>query len=65
MEPPLGTFSFVLLCLQFSRAQLQNLGIRPFTQYIKAHRAERLCREYPGYDEQVLSDFSTTDSIMG
>jgi hypothetical protein len=65
MEPPLGTLSFMLLCLQFSRAQLQNLGIRPFTQYIKAQRAHRLCREFPGYDDRVLSDFSTTDSILG
>ena len=27
MEPPLGTISFVLLCMQFARSQLQNLGI--------------------------------------
>lgn len=65
MEPPLGTLSFMLLCLQFSRAQLENLGIRPFTQYIKAQRAQRLCREFPGYDDRVLTDFSTTDSILG
>ena len=31
MEPPLGQLSFFLLCLQFSRAQMANIGARPFT----------------------------------
>ena len=26
MEPPLGTVSFFLLCMQFARSQLQNIG---------------------------------------
>lgn len=65
MEPPLGTFSFVLLCLQFSRAQMVNLGLKPFTTYVKERRADRLCREYPGYDKRILSDFSKSDHLMG
>lgn len=65
MEPPLGTLSFMLLCLQFSRAQMVNLGIRPFTSYIKDDRANRLCMEYPEYDSRILSQFSKTDHIIG
>ena len=65
MEPPLGTLSFMLLCLQFSRAQMVNLGIQPFTSYLKEKRATRLCREYPQYDKRILSEFSRTDHLMG
>ena len=31
MEPPLGQISFFLLCMQFSRSQLENLGAKPYT----------------------------------
>ena len=30
MEPVLGQVSFFLLCMQFARSQMQNLGIRPY-----------------------------------
>ena len=35
MEPPLGTISFVLLCLQFARDQKENIGYKPWTTYWK------------------------------
>jgi len=60
MEPPLGTLSFFLLCLQFSRAQMKNLGIRPFTASLKQTRARKLHKAFPQYDPAILSDFSTT-----
>ena len=44
MEPPLGQISFFLLCMQFSRSQLENLGAKPFTAAYKAKRAARLCK---------------------
>ncbi|EJK72888.1 hypothetical protein THAOC_05535, partial [Thalassiosira oceanica] len=30
MEPVLGQISFFLLCMQFARSQMQNLGMRPY-----------------------------------
>merc|ERR1712038_359518 len=58
MEPPLGQVSFFLLCLQFSRAQIQNLGLKPYTERIKALRAKRLCEAFTTYDEDILTSYS-------
>lgn len=44
MEPPLGQISFFLLCMQYARAQLENLGAKPYTAAYKARRAARLCK---------------------
>jgi hypothetical protein len=39
----IGTVSFVLLCMQYARSQIQNLGIKPYTEAYKNWRARRLC----------------------
>lgn len=44
MEPPLGQISFFLLCMQYARSQLENLGAKPYTAAYKAKRAKRLCK---------------------
>ena len=63
MEPPLGTISFVLLAFQFSRAQIQNLGIRPYTDQIKRWRGRRLAMAYPRFDASILIKYSETSSF--
>ena len=63
MEPPLGQISFFLLCMQYARAQLENLGAKPYTASYKARRAARLCKEFPTYDRSVLTSFSEGDSF--
>ena len=63
-EPALGTVSFVLLALQFARAQIQNLGYRPYTQFIKQRRAEQLASLYPQYDASLLINFSKSSSLV-
>ena len=65
MEPPLGQVSFFLLCMQFARAQLQNLDKKPYTEYIKASRARRLCQAYPKYSPSIVTAFSKGDSLGG
>ena len=60
MEPPLGQISFFLLCLQYSRAQLENLGIRPYTMAMKHRRAKRIAAAFPMYDAKVIMNFSKT-----
>ena len=62
MEPPLGQASFFLLCLQYSREQMKNIGMKPYTEWLKSRRAAKLCEKYPEYNTLVLSSFS--NSIM-
>lgn len=57
MEPVLGQISFFLLTLQFGRAQLINLGLRPYGSFVKNHRANKLMKRYPQYDARLLRDY--------
>lgn len=61
MEPPLGQISFFLLCLQYSRAQLENLGIKPYTQWYRTRRSSRVCKEFKQYSEDLIDRFSVND----
>jgi len=63
MEPVLGQVSFFLLCMQFARAQLQNLGIRPYFNWQQEHRARELCKRYPQYDAEFLTMYSKCDKL--
>jgi hypothetical protein len=63
MEPPLGEVSFVLLCLQYARAQLENLGAKPYTQRFRSNRAARLIAQFPKYNAGVVESFSEGDSF--
>lgn len=63
MEPPLGQISFFLLCLQFSRAQIQNLGIQPYTERVKSMRASELSSAFPKYDKNIIKAFSESNGI--
>ena len=58
MEPPLGQISFVLLCLQFARAQMENMGIKPFTGFVISKRAQSVVQAYPQYNERILFEFA-------
>ena len=35
MEPPLGQASFFLLCLQYSRDQMKNIGMKTYTERVR------------------------------
>ena len=63
MEPVLGQISFFLLCMQFARAQLQNLGIRPYFNWQREKRADRLVQKYPRYDPEFLRAYSKCDRL--
>ncbi len=65
MEPAIGTVSFFLLCCQFSRAQMENLGIKPYTSSFKHRRAARIIKEFPQYNPAVLRSFSEGDELTG
>lgn len=63
MEPILGQISFFLLCLQYSRAQLANLGVKPYTAAIKQWRGERLAEAFEQYDSRLVIAFSESAPI--
>ncbi|GMH57410.1 hypothetical protein TrST_g9623 [Triparma strigata] len=65
MEPPLGQVSFFLLALQFARAQMENLGIKPYTAMMKSRRADKLVGAFPAYCPNLLRDFSKAQSLIG
>mmetsp|Transcript_3391 Transcript_3391/g.5763 ORF Transcript_3391/g.5763 Transcript_3391/m.5763 type:complete len:249 (-) Transcript_3391:1512-2258(-) len=60
MEPPLGQLSFLILCLQFTNDQLNNLGVRPLVSRLKDARAQRVIQAFPQYDAGILESFSKT-----
>jgi len=64
MEPLLGHISFFLLCMQFSRAQLQNLGIRPYFNWQQGRRSRALIQKYPKYDAEFLANYSKLDPLV-
>jgi hypothetical protein len=61
MEPYLGTASFVLLGLQFTRINMQRLHWKPYTERILEWRADRLARSFPQYNEDIVKEFSVAD----
>ena len=63
MEPPLGQMSFFLLCLQYARAQLGNLGAKPYTAWFLQRRAERVAKTYPQYCANIVESFSEGDPL--
>jgi len=65
MEPPLGQMSFVLLCLSFARSQMQNIGIRPYTDWWMERRALRLEQRFPQYSKAIVHDFARGDWVRG
>ncbi|CAN0431321.1 unnamed protein product, partial [Ectocarpus fasciculatus] len=58
MEPPLGQISFFLLCMQFVRAQMQNINYKPYGAWLRDRRARKLVERYPQYDRLILEDFA-------
>eukprot|EP00933_Yihiella_yeosuensis_P014494 TRINITY_DN12979_c2_g1_i1.p1 TRINITY_DN12979_c2_g1~~TRINITY_DN12979_c2_g1_i1.p1 ORF type:complete len:297 (+),score=16.10 TRINITY_DN12979_c2_g1_i1:73-963(+) len=58
MEPPLGTLSFFILCIQMSRNQMRNLGIRPYLNYLTKKRADMLVERFPQYNAMFLRDYA-------
>ena len=54
----LGQLSFFLLCIQFSREQLDKLQYKTYFQILKENRARGLAEMFPDYHPKILSDFS-------
>lgn len=46
------------------RAQMQNLGIKPYTSWLKEKRAQKLAADFPRYDPVIIQRFSETDPMV-
>ena len=64
MEPLIGQASFALLVAQLARSQMVNLGIKPYGNFVRNRRAERLVKIYPQYDAQYLADYSKNTNLF-
>jgi len=58
MEPAIGQLSFMLLCMQLGRAQISNMGLRPYSRYIRDRRGANLAKLFPRYDSTILKTYS-------
>eukprot|EP00662_Eupelagonemidae_sp_cell21_P056756 gene56756-biopygen110266 len=48
MRLPYCTASFILLCLQFTRAQVLKMNMKPYYEY------NRLANKFPQYDRSMV-----------
>eukprot|EP00008_Paramoeba_atlantica_P011338 CAMPEP_0201492328 /NCGR_PEP_ID=MMETSP0151_2-20130828/32660_1 /ASSEMBLY_ACC=CAM_ASM_000257 /TAXON_ID=200890 /ORGANISM="Paramoeba atlantica, Strain 621/1 / CCAP 1560/9" /LENGTH=213 /DNA_ID=CAMNT_0047879073 /DNA_START=186 /DNA_END=828 /DNA_ORIENTATION=+ len=58
MEPVLGHISFFLLALAFARAQMLNLGVAPYTNFVRNRRANSVADKFSQYDRKIVTDYS-------
>lgn len=61
MEPLIGQASFMLLTMQFARSQLTNMGLKPYSNWMRHRRANRLVARFKQYDPGLLKQFSEVD----
>ena len=64
MEPVLGTASFTLLGFQFARAQMLNMRLKPYSDFMLHRRADNLYASYPMYDEKIVKEFAMSDNFL-
>ena len=58
MEPPLGQISFFILCVQFAKDRMHNIGVKPYIDFLLSTRANRLSSSYQQYNKKVVQDFA-------
>ena len=63
MEPPLGTISFFLLCIQFAREQRLSIGEKAMTERIREYQADFLAKQYPQYDSSILRAYGSAIAL--
>jgi hypothetical protein len=59
-EPVLGQLSFALLTAQFCKSQMQNVGFRPYGDWLRESRAKRVVKTFPQYSPTLLRMYAQT-----
>lgn len=65
MEPPLGTISFTLLCLQWAAEQRKILGLKSVGDYRCESTGSNVCAAYPKYNASVLRSYVEAIALQG
>lgn len=63
MEPATGLACTVLLALQFSRGQFNNLGYAPYTGWLRNRRAQQMALAFPQYNRRIVEQYSRNDRL--
>lgn len=64
MEPPLGTISFFLLCIQFAREQRMSIGGKAMTEIMQEKQGENVAAKFPQYDGPALRQYSACIAMI-
>ena len=64
MEPPLGTISFFLLCMQFAREQRERIGVKHFTEKIRERQGDDLVAAFPQYDAAIVRAYAEAIALQ-
>jgi hypothetical protein len=65
MEPMIGTASFLLLCMQFGRAQSVRLHLATYTEAMLGWRSGRVAAKFPQYDGAIVRAWARTMPVVG
>ena len=63
-------FFFEKLCFNtyyqpYFRAQMQNMGMRPYTNWVLRQRAKSLSSKYPQYDRKIIEAYGKCNLLYG
>jgi len=57
MEPVMGTFTFVIVCLQMAKAFMKKCGISSYSSVMLRSRIKYMQRSYPQYNPYIVGGF--------
>lgn len=60
MEPPIGTLSFMLLCMALGRVYTHRMQWVPYHKRLLMFRANRLAKHHPNFKREIVYDFAMT-----
>lgn len=65
MEPMIGTASFLLLCMQFGRAQGVKMQMATYTEAMLGWRSNRVALKFPQYDGAIVRAWARQMPVVG
>ena len=64
MEPPLGTISFFLLCVQFAREQRMSIGGKAMQSMMEEKQALAMSLKFAKYDGPALRGYAAAIALI-
>ena len=63
MEPPLGTLSFTVLCIQYAAEQRKHIGLKTAEERICERMGEKIVARYPAYNASIVRAYAEATAI--